>query len=240
MGLLRFRQGNLREAEDLLRRALRPAERIAPGIPLQWFAVGVLADTLLARGRTDEALALAREYLFEPPYPTVMVLPDAPTLHGRLQLARGDLAGASAALTEAGALLDARGWHNPVWAPWAGQLALATVARDPGRARELADEALRRAETTGTHSAVGSALRVCAAVHGGAYALELLEEAARRLSRSPAACEHAFALVDLGTTLRAAGRSEEAARVLEEGRELARRCGADGQEERARLTLAAI
>jgi len=240
MGLLRFRQGNLREAEDFLRRALRSAERIAPGIPLQWFAVGVLADTLLARGRTGEALELAQKYAFEPPYPTVMVLPDAPTLHGRLLLARGDLPGAAAALAEAGALLDARGWHNPVWAPWAGHLALATADQDPDCARELADEALRRAETTGTHSAVGSALRVCAAVHDGAYAVELLEEAVRRLGRSPAACEHAFALVDLGTALRDVGRSKEAKRVLEQGLELAGHCGADGQAERARLALAAI
>ncbi|MFB7666029.1 AAA family ATPase [Kitasatospora sp. NPDC056138] len=240
MGLLRFRQGDLREAEDFLRRALRSAERIGPGIPLQWFAVGVLADTLLARGRTGEALELAEQYSFGPPYPTVMVLPDAPTLYGRLLLARGDLPGAAAALTEAGALLDARGWHNPVWAPWAGQLALATADLDPSRARELADQALRRAETTGTDSAVGSALRVCAALHDGAEAVELLEEAVRRLSRSPAACEHAFALVDLGTALSGAGRREEARRALEQGLELARRCGADGQVERARRALATV
>ncbi|WP_371484703.1 AAA family ATPase [Kitasatospora sp. NBC_00315] len=240
MGLLRFRQGNLREAEDFLRRALRSAERIAPGIPLQWFAVGVLADTLLARGRTDEALALARKYSFEPPFPTVMVLPDAPTLHGRLLLAGGDPAGARVALTEAGALLDTRGWQNPVWAPWTGHLALATLGQDRARARDLADEALRRAERTGTHSAVGSALRVSAAVRGDAESVELLEEAVRRLAQSPAAYEHAIALVDLGAALRRADRGEEARRALERGLELARTCGADALAERARLALAGL
>ncbi|WP_052707526.1 AAA family ATPase [Streptomyces rubellomurinus] len=55
MGLARFRRGLLAEAEDFLRRAYRISERIGPRLPLAWDAVGVLVDTLLARGRVDEA-----------------------------------------------------------------------------------------------------------------------------------------------------------------------------------------
>ncbi|MCX4747538.1 AAA family ATPase [Kitasatospora sp. NBC_01287] len=234
MGLLHFRCGRLDEAEDFLRRALRTAERIAPGIPLQWFAVGVLADTLLARGRTDEAWELATRYSFGPPYPTVMVLPDAPTLYGRLLLARGESVAAAAALAAAGATLDARGWRNTVWAPWTGHLALAVAAQEPDRARELAAEAVRRAEEFGVDSAIGSALRLCAAVHDGPRAVVMLEEAVRLLERSPAGYEHALALVDLGVALLGSDRSLDAVAFLDRGAELAARCGADGLAARAR------
>ncbi|MFE2109827.1 ATP-binding protein [Kitasatospora sp. NPDC059463] len=230
-GMLRFRCGALADAEDYLRRALRIAERIGPGVPLHWDAVGALAETLAARGRLPEALELAREHAFGPPYPTVMVLPDAPTLYGRLLLARGDDPGAAATLTAAGAALDARGWRNTVWAPWLGHLARAIAPDQPERARDLAEEAVRRARATGTDSAIGSTLRLCAAVHDRPRAAELLGQAVRHLERSPARYEHAIALVDLGEAL---GAVTPAARsALARGLELAVRCGADGLAARA-------
>ncbi|MFI6156464.1 ATP-binding protein [Kitasatospora sp. NPDC051170] len=225
-GLLRFRCGALVEAEDHLRRALRLAERIGPGVPLYWDAVGALAETLAARGRLPEALDLAHRHAFAPPYPTVMVLPDAPTLYGRLLLARGDAPAAAATLTAAGAALDARGWRNTVWAPWLGHLARAVAAEEPQRARELAEESVRRARESGTDSAIGSALRLAAAVHEGPGAAELLAEAVQHLERSPARYEHALALVDLGEALGDAA-------ALARGRELAARCGADALAARA-------
>ncbi|MEV6975050.1 AAA family ATPase [Kitasatospora sp. NPDC093806] len=235
-GMLRFRCGALAEAEDYLRRALRLAERIGPGIPLHWDAVGALAETLAARGRLAEALELTRKHSFGPPYPTVMVLPDAPTLYGRLLLARGDATGAAATLTAAGAALDARGWRNTVWAPWLGHLARAVAPDQPDRARELAGEAVRRARESGTDSAVGSALRLCAAVHDRPRAVELLADAVRHLERSPARYEHAIALVDLGEAL---GAAPGARAALARGMELAARCAADGLAARARDLLGA-
>ncbi|MFJ9693825.1 ATP-binding protein [Kitasatospora sp. NPDC101183] len=229
-GLLRFRCGALAEAEDYLRRALRLAARIGPGVPLYWDAVGGLAETLAARGRLAEALELAERHGFAPPYPTVMVLPDAPTLYGRLLLARGDAPGAAATLTAAGATLDARGWRNTVWAPWLGHLARAVAAEEPERARELAEEGVRRARESGTASAIGSALRLSASVHEGPRAAGLLARAVRHLERSPARYEHALALVDLGEAL---GPTEAGLGALERGLDLAVRCGADGLAERA-------
>ncbi|MEV7598976.1 AAA family ATPase [Kitasatospora sp. NPDC089797] len=233
-GMLRFRCGALAEAEDYLRRALRSAARIGPGTPLHWDAVGALAETLAARGRVAEALELAGEHGFAPPFPTVMVLPDAPTLYGRLLLARGDAAGAAKVLAAAGATLDARGWRNTVWAPWLGHLARAVAPGQPDRARELAEEGVLRARESGTDSAVGSALRLCAAVHEPPRAVGLLAEAVRCLERSPARYEHALALVDLGAAL---GRAPRADAALARGLELAVRCGADGLAARARALL---
>ena len=239
MGLVRFRRGLLAEAEDFLRVALRLSVRIGPDLPLQWDAVGVLIDTLLARGRVEEAVALAEQYNFQPPYhATAMVLPDAASLYGKLLLAQGKHARAVTTLERAGAQLVERGWHNTVWAPWQGHLAVALAAEDPARAWELAEESVRRAETFGAASAIGTALRLQATIADGPKAVELLERAVGHLGQSPAGYEHAVALVDLGCALRRVGRLDAAAEYLYQGIELAQHCGADGLVSTARRELA--
>ncbi|WP_052390868.1 ABC transporter transmembrane domain-containing protein [Streptomyces sp. NRRL B-24484] len=239
MGLVRFRRGFLLEAEDFLRRGLRISERIAPDLPLQWDIVGVLADTLLARGRVQEAWELAEQYRFAPPYhETAMVLPDAPTLYGKLLLARGELTEAAEVLRQVGEQLTARDRHNTVWAPWAGHLALALLPDEPDEARKYAQLGVDRARTFGSASAVGAALRLQAAVSEGPVVVELLEEAVAVLGQSPAGHEHAHALVDLGAALRRSGRLVDAGEYLYQGMELAQQCGADGLVARARRELA--
>ncbi|MGW4650754.1 helix-turn-helix transcriptional regulator [Kitasatospora sp. NPDC004289] len=239
MGLVRFRRGLLAEAEDFLRRGLRLSERIAPDIPLQWDTVGVLADTLLARGRVDEAWELARKYRFAPPYhPTAMVLPDAPTLYGKLLLARGDRHGAAQVFRTVGEQLDRRGWHNTVWAPWTGHLAKAISPERPDEARELAAEAVARAEKFGTASARGAALRMQASVWDGQFAVDRLEESVNLLTQSPVSYELACSLVELGGALIRTGRLHDAAEYCYQGIELAQNCGADGLVAQARRELA--
>ncbi|SOB80337.1 ATP-binding protein [Streptomyces sp. 1331.2] len=239
MGLARFRRGLLAEAEDFLRRAYRISERIGARLPLAWDAVGVLVDTLIARGRVEEAWELANDFGFHPPYhATAMVLPDAASLYGKLLVAKERYAGAAAALTEAGAQLEVRGWRNTVWAPWAGHLAVALADDEPERAREHALKAVRDAHTFGTASAIGSALRLRAQVEDGQQAVELLEQAVQHLGQSPAGYEHAVALVDLGAALRRVGRLEDAQEHLYQGIELAQHCSAEGLVDRARRELA--
>lgn len=240
MGLARFRRGALVEAEQFLRYALRIARRLGQSLPLQWDAVGVLVDTLLARGRTEEAWQLAEDNAFAPPYhPTAMVLPDAPTLYGKLLLAKGDREGAAEVLRKVGGQLADRGWHNTIWAPWSGHLAIAVHPDDPCEARELAEQGLARAQRCGVASAVGTALRTAAAVADGQRAVELLEESARQLGRSPVGYEHAYTLVELGAALRRMGRLPEATEHLHQGMELAVECSADGLVARARDELKA-
>ncbi|MGW3039655.1 ATP-binding protein [Kitasatospora sp. NPDC001159] len=239
MGLARFRRGLLAEAEDFLRRAHRISERVGKKLPLAWDAVGVLVDTLIARGRVEEAWTLANEFGFHPPYhATAMVLPDAASLYGKLLIAMKRHAGAAAALTEAGAQLEIRGWRNTVWAPWAGHLAIAIADDEPERARGYAQKAVQDARGFGTASAIGSALRLQAQVENGEQAVELLEQAVEHLGQSPAAYEHALALVDLGAALRRVGRLEDAQEYLYQGIELAQHCSAEKLVDQARRELA--
>ncbi|MCD0483832.1 AAA family ATPase [Streptacidiphilus sp. ASG 303] len=240
LGLVRFRGGRLSEAEDFLRSSLRTAERLGRGVPLQWDAVGVLIETLLARGRADEAMALAEQYRFGPPYPAALLLPDAPTLHSRLLLAHGRTEEAAAELSAVGARLDARGWRNPVWSPWRSLLALAVAGDDPARARSLARDAVRDAERYGTGTAVGQALRMGAAVAESPDESEaMLELAVARLGCSPSAYEYALALVDHGAALRRVGRASDAAEQLRHGVQLANQCGAEALAARAAGELSA-
>ncbi|EFH28323.1 transcriptional regulator [Streptomyces sviceus ATCC 29083] len=87
LAYVRFRRGRLAEAEDFVRAGLRLAERVGPGTPAHWYAVGILIEVLLARGRVEEAAQIAEDYSFGAPYPAVVVFPDAQTVRGELLLA---------------------------------------------------------------------------------------------------------------------------------------------------------
>src|SRR5207247_2350381 len=105
-------------------------------------------------------------------------------VYGTLLLAVGRRKEAAAELASVGRRLDPRGFDNPVWCPWAGHLALALADDDPEQARALAERTLRRAERVGTGSAVGTALRIAAAVAEAPRAPALLERAVARLGES--------------------------------------------------------
>ncbi|WP_432174743.1 ATP-binding protein [Streptomyces sp. Tue6028] len=239
LAYLRYRRGRLAEAEDFVRAGLRLAERVGPGVPALWYAVGVLIEVLLARGRVAEAALTADEYAFGAPFPAAVVFPDAQTVHGELLLARGLTKEASAELASAGRRLDPRGIRNPAWCPWQLHLARAESHDAPERAVTTALEAVNRARLYGAPSGIGQALRAAADVSTGSHRVKLLEEAVCHLERSPAAYELACALVALGTELRRAGRPKEAAEHLYRGLDAAVQCGADGLVEEARDELTA-
>lgn len=240
LAYLRFRRGRLAEAEDFVRAGLRLAERVGPGTPAHWYAVGILIEILLARGRTCEAAATAEEYAFGRPFPAAVVFPDAQIVHGELLLARGCPKEAAAELAAAGRRLDPRGIRNPSWCPWQLHLARAEYADAPERALATAYDAVYRARRFGTPSAIGQALRAAADVSTGAARRKLLEEAVDHLERSPAAYELACAMVALGAeTRRTGGCPQEAADHLYRGLEAAAQCGADGLAETARGELTA-
>ncbi|POX45205.1 hypothetical protein C3489_34760 [Streptomyces sp. Ru71] len=227
------RRGRLREAEVSLREALRLAERVGRGLPLYWSATCNLVDTLLARGHVQEAWAVAEQYGFAPPYPSTIVLPDPRSLRGRLLLAVGRTKDGVNELEAAEKAAAARGHHNPVMVPFAGDLARALAAEDPARAARLAADMRRHAERFGTDTAIGEALRCAAALETGRRAVDLAAQAVKYLEASPAQYEHAAARIEHGVL----ARSEP---ELERGLALARSCGADGLVERATRELETV
>lgn len=240
LGYVRYRRGRLAEAEELARDGLRLAERVGRGTPVQWYSTAVLIEILLARGRTEEATALAAEYAFREPFPAAVTFPDAQAVHGELLLARGQHKEAAAELAAVGSRLDPRGMRNPAWCPWQLHLALAQWHDAPDQAERTALDAVTRARQFGAASAIGHSLRIAAEVIGGERGLALLAEAVIQLESSPSAHQLACALVAHGSALRRAGALTEAADQLQRGLEGALRCGADGLAGTARGELALI
>ncbi|MDQ0994099.1 AAA family ATPase [Streptomyces sp. V3I7] len=230
LGLAYRRQGRLRDAETNLRESLRLAERVGRGLPLYWSATCGLIDTLLARGRVDEAWAVADQYGFAPPYPSTIVLPDHRSVRGRLLLAVGRTEEGINELEAAEKTAASRGGHNPVLAPWAVDLADALALTDPARATQLAADARRHAERFGTDTAIGEALRCAAGLESGEQAVRLAAQAVAYLEASPCQYEHAAARVEYGIAARSVSE-------LNRGLALARSCGADGLVAKAREAL---
>ncbi|MFJ3711610.1 ATP-binding protein [Streptomyces sp. NPDC090053] len=230
VGYLQRRRGRLAEAESYLRESLRLADRVGNGLPMNWDAACMLIDTLLARGHVTAAQEAADRYGFAPPYPSTIVIPDAPSVRGRLLLARGRTKEAIAELEGAGAALKSRGRHNSIMAPWAGDLVRALATEDPARAAELVTYVRDRAERFGTDTAIGESLRIAAMLETGGRAMDLLGGAVAYLEASPCAYEHALARVEFGIV----ARSEA---DLSRGLALAESCGADGLAARARQAI---
>ncbi|MEU1226633.1 AAA family ATPase [Streptomyces sp. NPDC005828] len=221
LGLVHRRRGNLPLAQHHLEEGLRLADRVGDGLPVHWDTACLLVDTLVARGRTAEARTVADRYSFGPPWPGAIVLPDGPSVLGRLLLAEGRVDEAVSTLEGAAEALTVRGRHHIVWAPWPLDLARALAPTDPERGARIAREAHGHAERLGTHTALGEALR-CLALFADdpAESRRLLEQAVEHLVASPSRYEEARARLDLA---HATGDPT----ALAEAAALAATCGVD-------------
>ncbi|MEV5875320.1 AAA family ATPase [Streptomyces sp. NPDC052101] len=238
-GYIRYHRGCLAEAEDLVREGLRIADKVAGALPALWFAVGILIQTLLARGRVTEARALADERHFGETTPNAVIYPDPRTVYAELLLAEGRHAEAALLLSSVGDWLDNRAWRNPAWCSWQLRLASALAPTAPREAVGHAQDAVKRARDFGAASTIGQALHTLAEVTGGPAALDLYAEAVDHLEQSPAAYELARAQIDHGAALSRNGRLQEAADRLYQGLEGAVHCGAEALAGRARAELSA-
>lgn len=238
-GYIRYRRGLLTEAENWVREGLRTAERVEGAVPAQWFAIGILIQILLARGRIEDARRLADSYRYGEVVPNAVIYPDPRTVYAELLLAEGRIAEAEELLTAVGDRLEARAWRNPAWCPWQLNLSTALAPTTPDRAVRLARDAVKRARDFGAASAIGQALHAEAEATGGPAALKLYAEAVEHLQRSPAAYELARAQVGHGAALSRNGRLQEAAHRLYQGLEGAVHCGAEALTARARDELSA-
>ncbi|PAZ15567.1 hypothetical protein CLM62_12245 [Streptomyces sp. SA15] len=239
LGYIRYRRGCLLEAEELVRAGLDTAERVEGAVPAQWFAIGILIQSLLARGRTADARRLADSHHYGDVVPNAVIFPDPRTVYAELLLAEGRLPEAARLLSDVGNWLQARDWRNPTWCPWQLHLASALARTAPDQAVRHAQDAVKRARDFGAASAIGQALHTLAAVTDGPAALDLYAEAVDHLQRSPAAYELARALVGHGAALIRKGNLQEAADRLYEGLEGAVHCGAEALAVRAREELSA-
>ena len=237
--LAMLRRGDLAEAEADLRAALDATRPLAGDTGHAGFRA-YLAETLAARGRLDEALRLLDEADVGdealPTFPLALRL----EIRARLRIAAGDVDRGLAELLAAGARFEALGVHNPSHAAWRSQAALVLRAGgDNEEARRLVGEEVELARRWGAPRPLGVALRAAGLVEEGAGGLDLLRESADVLAGSPALLERARSVTELGAALRRANRRAEARGLLEEGLELAQRCGAAPVAERAHAELLA-
>jgi DNA-binding CsgD family transcriptional regulator len=234
-GIVHYRQGELRDAEaDAL---LALDQSYSPGAHiLRAWNLANLADILMQRGQLDEAerlLSSARLGSYDPDSILYQPFRDA---SARLCASRGEF---EAAMDQLRALEEWElrwGVRNPSQTQWRAQAALAQMARGAqDDACGLAEEDLLRARAFGAPRALGVALRVAGIVEGDG--LERLTEAVDVLAASEARLEHAWALFELGSAVRRAGRRADAREPLRAALDLADRCGATSLAERTREEL---
>ncbi|TQS17297.1 hypothetical protein FLW16_43000, partial [Microbispora sp. KK1-11] len=155
--------------------------------------------------------------------------------------AQGRYEAALEAAVETGKRFAVHNGGNPALVAWRSQAALCLHALgDTAAAQAYAHEELELAERWGAPYAIGHALRVAGLVSPMPDAVKLLERSVEVLRASPARLELAYALVDLGTRRRRQGQTAMARSLLQEGMDLAQRCGADPVVKEARSELRAL
>lgn len=204
------------------------------------FALALLLETLMENGQLEAAEDALRSSGLGADVPPGLANNNLLQARGVLRIAQG---GAQAGLDDLFEF-DRRdrlwGAANPLASRWRSHACRALrMAGDDARARRMAAEDLERARRWGAASGIGVALQAAALVEGDAASMDRLNEAVRVLQHSPAKLECARALTDLGAAQRRANRRAEARGTLEQGLELARRCGAAALAERARIELRA-
>lgn len=117
---------------------------------------------------------------------------------------------------------------NPsAYADWRSHAALALIhLGERDRAADLASAELAAATGFGASGAIGRARRALGLALGGREGLEQLEQAVADLDRSPARLSLAYALGDLGASLRRGNRRADARQHLRRALDLAERLGA--------------
>ena len=241
LGLLHLRLGALPEAQSAAHTALEviDASDFTAGLP---FAAAVLADVALEAGDLEGADAMVERMPA-----TVQAAGVAgvlvPAVRGRLELARGRPADALVEFERCGALWSSATWgvemHDVGYLHWRTGAAVALARLGDTRAAiELADAEVADVTAFGAARPLGVALRTSGLVRPGLDGLDQLRRSADVLAGSPARLQLAHTLVELGATLRRAGRRTESREPLGDGLELAARYGASPLVRRAHEELA--
>jgi DNA-binding CsgD family transcriptional regulator len=202
------------------------------------YALGVLIGALIEEGELEAAETALRASGLGDELPPGLETNALLEARGLLHLAQGRTRPALDDLLELGRRYDRWGGANPLASRWRSRACLALAALgDRVAALPMARDDLARARRWGAASGIGIALRATGLVEGGPKQVGRLREAAEVLEGSPARLERARALTDLGAALRRGNRRSEARGPLQEGLDLARRCGAHALAQRARVEL---
>ncbi len=238
-GWVSLRRGAMAPAEADARTALEllTAHDIRLGTR---FALALLIESLIEGGEVEAAERALRDSGLGDEISPGLANNALLEARGLLRLAQGRTREGIEDMVTFGRHDELWGGASPLASRWRSHAALALLALgDDEAARAMAAEDLERARRWGAASGTGVALRAGALVEGGEPAVERLREAARVLEGSPARLEHARALTDLGACLRRANHRAEARDPLQEGLDLAHRCGARALVERAGTELRA-
>jgi tetratricopeptide (TPR) repeat protein len=233
-GRLALFRGRLPDAEADLRAALALNESLGLRVTSE-FALAALVNVLVERGDLDGADAVLDERRF----------PAEGSGNRYLLLqARAALRRAQGRTAEAAADVRAADRHRtgPAGASILSRTMLALSTHAAGgveQARQIAADAVERAERWGVAGQLGLALRTQGLVEEPERGLRLLDRAEAILAGTPRRLEHARALLELGAARRRAGHTAPAREALEAGRELAQLCSATPLAERAHDELVA-
>jgi DNA-binding CsgD family transcriptional regulator len=229
---LHLRRGRLTEAKADAERALELGSEVQGARAFLPRAAAVLVSVAAEQGGTPPAWLLTADIDADSQHTRLLV-------HSRaeLLLAQGQLDAAVATLLAYGERNRQLGWEGPA-TPWRSQAALALERlKQPGRARELADEELALARRQGTARSIGVALRAVGLLEQGALREQHLSDAVEALAASGAMLDHAWALVSLGIERRHRGAIKSARDLLRHGHDAALRCDATRLARLARAEL---
>jgi DNA-binding CsgD family transcriptional regulator len=230
-----WQRGALGELEVDARTALDP-----PSAPFGTSLAAVrLSDAFVERGDVDAAAAELRAVGLDAATPEPIGGVFALTARANIHVARQQPREAVSLLLECGRREEAWGMMTPSFTNWRAEAAvLLRGLGESEQARDLADEAVRRADAFGSAVARGIALRASALVaqpadsDGLAASVALLRDSGARL-------ELARSLVELGGALRRAGHRADAREPLRESIDAAVECGAEALARRAHDELVA-
>ena len=236
-GTIAGREGDLAAAEE--------AMRVALDIALQNDLVMVIAsivklfdDALVERDSLADVRQLVETLALDAAFLDSVAGIMAIEVRGLLRRDQGRRDEAIADLRAAGRVYE-RAHFGPTWSTWRSSLALALPATERDEALALVDEELTLTFSSEYVRPQAIALRTAGVVRGGDEGIEHLRSSIALLAPTTARLEHARSLVELGAALRRAGKRADARQALEEGRELAHRCGADRLTARAAEELRA-
>lgn len=224
-GLVNTRRGDLAAAEADLRQI---NELVTASGMSMWMTtvMHVFCDAIMERPSLGDIAEIVDALEIDPVFQTtaggVMLL----ETRGRLALSRDDPERAVESL-ETCLVTEQRLRTGPPYTFCRSSLALALPAGQRERATALVAEELALARSSGRARTVGVALRAAGLLAGGEEGIGLMRESVAALDGSPARLEYARSLVELGAALRRRGRRGDARPPLEEGMDLAYRCGAE-------------